>query len=241
VNAEAARLESMAGGDPGAPCFPALAEAWRRAGDPERAARVAREGLRRRPDLVAGRVALGLALLDLGREEEARRELESALDEVPDHVLAAVALERGAAAGRPIPAPPPDTGELEEIPELPESLAEELDEGEIERAFEVAQPETESMLDATELARSALRASDLDEPEIGGIAPGSPFATHTMADLLERQGHADDARSLRAALEAPARSEARPAAEQHRGLPQAHRERILATLERWLENVRRRA
>ena len=55
------------GADPGAPAFPALAEANRRAGRLDEAERVAREGLRRCPELLAGRVALALALLDLGR------------------------------------------------------------------------------------------------------------------------------------------------------------------------------
>lgn len=241
MSAEVTRMEALGQGDPGAPSFPALAEAWRRAGDAERAARVAREGLRRRPDLVAGRVALGLALLDLGRADEARTELELALDAVPDQVLAAVALERAAAHGQPVPSPPPDS---EDLGAFCEGLGEDLDAGEIERAVDAARPESEAMLDATDLAHSALRASELDEPELGGIAPGSPFVTHTMADLLERQGHADDARSLRAALETartPARSEAPPESEAPGGRPRGGRKRILATLERWLDNVRRRA
>jgi hypothetical protein len=58
VTGEIARLEALLGADPGARAYPALAEANRRAGRLEEAERVAREGLRRQPDLLSGRVAL---------------------------------------------------------------------------------------------------------------------------------------------------------------------------------------
>jgi len=60
---EVARLEALGGARPGAPVFPALAEAHRRAGDAEKAVRVAREGLAERPDVPAGRVPLGRHLV----------------------------------------------------------------------------------------------------------------------------------------------------------------------------------
>ena len=210
---EIARLEAILGGDPGGPAFPALAEANRRAGRLEEAERVAREGLRRRPALIAGRVVLALALLDLGRVGEARKELERVLAEVPDHPTALDALAgTGAAAA---------TDSLDA-----------LDDAEIDGAFDEAETPAGEMVDANSIAAQALRAADLDSPEGILAEPDSPFATPTVADLLERQGHGAQAAAVR--REFMRRSELgdeKPA--------DPRNERLIATLERWLENLRR--
>jgi tetratricopeptide (TPR) repeat protein len=210
---EIARLEALLGADPAAPGFPALAEANRRAGRLEEAERVAREGLRRRPELIAGRVALALALLDLGRAGEARVELERALEEVPDHPLALQGFAR--AGGAPLEA---------------------LGDDEIEGAFAEAESAVDEMRDANHVAAEALRAADLDEPE--GVFPSdpeSPFATRTVAGLLESQGHRAEAAALREELSRRSPREASLGA----SLGEPERERVIATLERWLENLRR--
>jgi tetratricopeptide (TPR) repeat protein len=211
---EIARLEALLGADPGSPAFPALAEANRRAGRVEEAERVAREGLRRRPELVAGRVALALALLDLERTEEARAELERALDDVPDHPLVLdVLARRGATA-------------------TPDSLA-ALADDEIDGAFEDAETALGELVDANEVAARAVRAADLDEPEgVIHAIPDSPFATRTVADLLDRQGHGEHAAAIRRELTYRAENAA-PAEGDSR------RDQLIATLERWLENLRR--
>lgn len=205
---EIARLEALVGGDPGSPGFPALAEAHRRAGRVAEAERVAREGLERRPDLLAGRVALALALLDGSRVPEARRELERVLGEVPDHPVARAAY--GA------------TGDLDD------SL-DELDDRELDGAFATAEADLDEMLDANELAARAVRAADLDAPEGFVADPASPFATRTVAELLEQQGHGAEAAALRRALARPEDSD----------LDDASRAEVIATLERWLDNIRR--
>jgi predicted Zn-dependent protease len=210
---EIARLEALLGADPGAPGFAALAEANRRAGRLEEAERVAREGLRRRPEHVAGRVALALALLEQERSDEARAELERVLADVPDHPLAAEALSARAAGARdPLDA---------------------LADDEIEGAFAGAETSLDELVDAHEVAAQALRAADLDEPE-GALAPeaDSPFATRTVADLLARQGHADEATALHLELD-------RRGAAARRDSGGADRDHAIATLERWLENLRR--
>jgi len=210
---EIARLEALLGADPAAPAFPALAEANRRAGRLEEAERVAREGLRRRPELVAGRVALALVLLDLGRVDEARAELERVLEDVPDHPLALASLAR--AGGTAL-----------------EALADD----EIEGAFADAEASVGEMVDANHVAARALEAADLDEPEgVFPAAPDSLFATPTVANLLESQGHGAEAAALREELARRSRGEA-PASAAAEG---AQRERVIATLERWLENLRR--
>lgn len=209
---EIARLEALLGADPGAAAFPALVDANRRAGRLDEAERVAREGLRRRPDVTAGRVALALVLLDLDRAEEARRELERVLEDVPDHPLAldALAFRAGTAT-----------------PDALDALAD----AEIEGAFEEAETALCELVDANEVAARALRAADLDEPE--GVLVSdveSPFATHTVATLLDRQGHGAEAAALR--HEISRRGEGAPA------IGEARREELIATLERWLENLR---
>ena len=62
-------LRAEVAADAGAPLYPALAEALRRAGRAEDARRVSEAGLEEAPERMAGRVSLGLALLDLGELE----------------------------------------------------------------------------------------------------------------------------------------------------------------------------
>jgi predicted Zn-dependent protease len=214
------------GGDPGAPAFPALAEAQRRVGRAADAERVARAGLRRHPEQVAGRVALGLALLDLGRLDEARSELARALEAIPDHVLARQALaELGEEAGSARALD--DDGSLAEIGE-----------GELEEALGAARAERDGMLDADHVALAAVREVDAREDEAADAreaaaalvaSPDSPFATRTVAELLERQGHPERAARVRRSFEdRRAAREADP-----------EREALVATLEGWLARLRR--
>jgi len=222
---EIARLEVQMGGDPSASAFAALAEAHRRAGRAKDAERVAREGLRERPSFVAGRVALSLALLDLGRVDEARAELMRVLEMNPDHPLAVNALHRAAPRGE---------GAISEPEEISGPLL-DLAEDEIESAFQDAEAQPDEMLSANRLVAAAVRGVDHDEPEgVMRFPPDSPFATETVASLLERQRHHGEARAMRDALEGPA---ADPGAALHDTVN--HRARVIATLERWLGNLRR--
>jgi hypothetical protein len=70
------------------PAFGAIAERFRRAGDLERAVALCQEGLRKFPSHLSSRVTLGWALLDLGRYDEARAELEQVLRRAPDNLAA---------------------------------------------------------------------------------------------------------------------------------------------------------
>ena len=228
---EIARLEALLGDDPSASAFPALAEANRRAGRAKEAERVAREGLRERPGFVAGRVALSLALLDLGHVDEARTELMQVLEAIPDHALAEHALRHAA---------PSDCAVLEERQETSGPLS-DLAEDELENAFEEAEAQPDEMLSASQVVAAAVRGVEQDEPE--GVMPfpeDSSFATETVADLLEQQDHLGEAQAMREALQAPAASMT-PDTELDVSLPDAvnDRARLIATLERWLENLRR--
>ena len=76
-------LRKRVGSDPGCADFPALAEAERRAGRPEEAQRIAERGLATSPERIAGRVALGLALLDQGKLSVAKQALARIFETLP--------------------------------------------------------------------------------------------------------------------------------------------------------------
>lgn len=183
-----------------APTLASLAEGRRRAGDPAAALDLAREALAEDPDAVDARATALLALLDLGRDAEVREELESLV------------------------APPAaDAADADGEEALPLDV---LADDELEQAFSEATPEADAMHDANEVAFEAMRAVELDLPEL------APFQTQTMAALLERQGDHEGARAIREALE---RSAPR---ERVRSGDRRLEDRI-RTLERWLERTRR--
>jgi hypothetical protein len=70
------------------PAFGGIAERFRRAGDLDRAIALCREGLQKFPDSLSARVTLGWALLDHGKYEDARQELEQVLKRAPDNLAA---------------------------------------------------------------------------------------------------------------------------------------------------------
>jgi len=197
--------------------FPARAEALRRAGEPDAALRLARQGLAREPDRVEGFVAEALALLDLHQPEMASRALERALE---------------AAGCAPAPAPPAFEAGFDAVGD-----------SELDSAFASASPDRDAMMDADDIALEAMRAARLDEPESlrpagrrafaaaadeeADFAADSPFQTRTMADLLERQGDPEAARAIRAQLE-------------YRGEDGSDEKRaaVIARLERWLARLR---
>ncbi len=74
--------------DPGSRLFAQLAEEHRKAGEHAEAIRVARAGLVQHPSYPSARLTLGRALLDSGDPGGARVELEAALHDAPDNILA---------------------------------------------------------------------------------------------------------------------------------------------------------
>ncbi len=243
---EVQRLEALAGEERDGSAFPALAEAHRRAGDAERAAEVARRGLAEAPDTPAGRVALALALLDLGREKEAREALEQVLGRVADHPVAVAAL-----AGLPAAQPELAASSVAEPPSQAHPLG-AFGDDDIDAAFDDAESQAEEMVSANSVAERALRSVDPDPPEgLDAVDPALPVASRTLAGLLERQGHTAEAERMRAELDtgaAPVDPDRGSPVDPDRGSPvdpdrgspvDPDRGRILATLERWLDNLRR--
>ena len=112
-------------------------------------------------------------------------------------------------------------------------LGEALSDGELESALEAAAPIADEVIDADRVAEQALRELDREVASRAAARPTGTFATGTMAELLEREGDAEGARRIRASL---AGRDART-----RPLRHTERERVVATLERWLSNLRRGA
>jgi tetratricopeptide (TPR) repeat protein len=108
VAADPARLEQMRRRfrqDPASTAFAQLAEEYRRGGRLEGAVRVCRAGLAYHPGYLSARVTLGRALMALGRDEDARAELEYVLRAAPDNLVARKGLDDilGRVAARPDP------------------------------------------------------------------------------------------------------------------------------------------
>jgi len=74
--------------DPASIAFAALAEEYRRAGRFDEAIVACQSGLQRHPAYLSARVTLGRALLELGRFDEARQELEHVLRAAPENLAA---------------------------------------------------------------------------------------------------------------------------------------------------------
>jgi hypothetical protein len=180
------RLESLIDDDPGAPEFPALAEAHRRAGRAEDARQISEEGLREAPARLAGHVSLGLALLDLGKPEAARSELAGILDAVlePHRVSASVQQEAVAEPvsepSMPLEASPPLEGDGVVLSDFQpasaaqvtpaEGLSDGVEDSEIDQAFAQAESQPEEMISANRMAEQVLldHAPVLEEESTAG-------------------------------------------------------------------------
>ena len=179
------------------------AERRRRDGRPAEASKIAAEALALR-DSAGLRIAHALALLEQGETARVRVELEAAFEMLEGTVPEAEPLVPATAS----------LGDFEEA--------------ELDNAFLEAESRPDEMWNANHVAEATLAQVEEGTPEGLAAAADSPFATATMAGLLERQGHADEAQALRAAI-----------GEADAGDPPSERARIIATLERWLENLRR--
>jgi tetratricopeptide (TPR) repeat protein len=74
--------------DPNSRVFAPLAESYRKAGLLDQAIEIAREGCKRHPHFIGGRVALARALFDRGLFAEVLTELEPVALEAPDNLVA---------------------------------------------------------------------------------------------------------------------------------------------------------
>jgi hypothetical protein len=210
--------------------FAAKAEALRLSGNPRAAVATCEAGLADAPASERGRIALALALLDLGDLGRARAELAMALAMSPTPRAAAVAPAFHAPADAALDAA--------------------LEEDELESAFAQAETNPDEMLDANRVVEKTLRdvEQDASEPDFD-VAAHPAYATETMASLLDRQGRRSEADTLRQSL---ARRASPGAGDGHalaRAVPagagvgpdHARQLRIVSTLESWLHNLKRNA
>jgi tetratricopeptide (TPR) repeat protein len=89
--ADSARIEELKRRvqmDPASIAFAALAEEYRRTGRYEEAIEVCRTGLQRHASYISAHVTLGRALMEVGRYDEARQELEYVLTVAPENLAA---------------------------------------------------------------------------------------------------------------------------------------------------------
>jgi hypothetical protein len=179
--------------------------------------------------------ALGELLRGAGRLREAEQVVRQGLAHKPgclegSVVLALVLLDQGRI----------DDARRELAARAGESLSacgieDVITDSELDRAFDVAEPDRDQLVDADRVAHQAMRNADLDRPEENVSFSSDPvFATGSMAELLERQGDSEGASRIRAALAANA-----GAADMTSSAPAAIRERTIVTLEEWLRNLRR--
>jgi hypothetical protein len=195
----------------------ARAEAERRAGRPERARELAEAALEAGVPHAAARIAHVLALIDCGDLVGAHRALERAYSalggELGDEAEEAAAGPLGLGEATPLAA---------------------LADDELEDAFDAAEAQPGEMHDANLVAAAALERIEDGLPEgVDLTAAESPFATETIATLLESQGQRERASEVRSA--ARMRGQFR-----EQRLDEVRRERVVATLSRWLDNLRRR-
>lgn len=215
IERERTRLRECGAEPLGALAWAALADALRREGRLEAAEVIARSALESAPGSAPATLALALALLEQGRIAEARDELARGLE---------------------------GTAEVREAFERIQSWAAlaALSAVEADAASEEAEVALfggiDPLSDDDDLGAGA--DSLETDPELFGA--GAPFATETMAGLLEQQGLVDDARALRDRL--VARSDDVPASgvvDEAFDARAAWRARVLSTLERWLDNLRK--
>ena len=187
-------------------------ETLRRAGQLTEARDLAMTALRE-DDSPALHLAMALVLIDLADTDAVAKELVEAFTALTGFKEP---LEAVPQTGDPLPAP---------------DALDQLHDVELENAFLEAESRPDEMWNANHAAEAALAQVEEGAPEGVSASPESPFATATMASLLEDQGHADEARALRDAIDGESDDSA--------ARLRTDRDRIVETLELWLENLRR--
>lgn len=212
--------------------FAAKAEAARQIGNLDQAKRIVCDGLQAEPASLAGRIVLASVLFDLGAADEAQAHLETALASLPGFE-AELILQRSAAANF--------------VPQTLAVTAVHADEDEVAYASPVVATEIESALAAEHEVHAELDAAHFSAPPLAAVEEvevlnesaqevgvlSEPFATGTVARLLEEQGHLDAAQEIRAVI-----SQKNPAEAKTQDAEVSSRDKIVATLEHWLQNLR---
>jgi hypothetical protein len=224
--------------DEAGPDFAVAAEQRRREGDATAAVALAEQGLARLPNSAQGRVALALALLDAGEPARAKQELERLLE------------SRGVRAPD---APRPAVEPVVPLVQASSTFEDAVADHEIDDAFADAETNPDEMMDANAVVEQTLRGEPLDAIESFDVSEHPTYATQTMAALLEKQGRPAEATALRTSLgdtgpsgdsislrdgAAAYAGESTPSVAGADAISLEDRRRV-ATLETWLQNIRR--
>ncbi len=191
-----AHFEARLAADPGSRAYLPLADLFRRAGQLEQARQVLARGLAADPACVSARVLHGEVLAGLGRQAEARSELQGVLQRDPDNLVALRLLGEDAAARR-------DWSRAREFQERLLRLTPEA--AEVRLALKETRRQLAAGADAA--APAGGRSAPADVPFVAERsdrtsrpAAVSGFETPTLADLYRRQGHHARAREILARI-----------------------------------------
>ena len=199
----------------GPAAFGVIAERFRRAGQPEKAVALCREGLEQFPEHLSARVTLGWSLLDMGEYQEAFDQLKSVNKRAPDNLAAIRGLaelhERGIGL---MFESMPDAPDADMALEMEMAPLAEMDP--VMPAFEPAFAETAAPEMAAPLMATAAVVSEMEdldpifEPELAlQDAPPSGVPHFEIEDVLEA-GEADSMFDLAGLLDAPPASAPQP-------------------------------
>ena len=224
------RLEAQVALDPGCADYPALAEVLRRRGEVQRALGVAEAGLAAAPDRLAGRVALGLALLDAGLESKARQALIRVLE--PALAPHRIGMDPDASA---------ESGTDPVLKEDPPRVEERASADQTT----LREPDGNWPLGGDQPSKSTPRKPRRTPAQ--KTPPSGLFRTATMADLLDRQGDRAGAEAIRRELASVRNvgdlADYPGAGDKPKEIsaldPRGEDDRTIEKLERWLRNLKR--
>ncbi len=192
--AEISKLERRHEADAQGRFFVPLANAYRIAGDLDRAEVLLREGLQRHPEFVSAHIVLGRCYANRGEREAAAQEYRTVLAQDPQNVIALRSLAELAA----------EQGQWKEAAQRYEELllADPMDEEARERLAQLSRPEPHSTdADALHVGGAGKTASVVVfddaseelEAVVGEVEDGGTVITETLAELYVQQGIYDRA------------------------------------------------
>jgi tetratricopeptide (TPR) repeat protein len=187
--ADTARIEELRRRvqmDPASIAFAALAEEYRRSRQFDDAIATCRTGLQRHPAYLSARVTLGRSLLEIGRYDEARQELEHVLRVAPENLAAIRALAEIHHRAGELPESEPhfSSAEPEDVPAAaaaPQPLAPQPAVLSTSPAAATAQPQGTSPPLQPALAPAAVQAAPRLAPQVA--APVAPQTTASVVTL----------------------------------------------------------
>ena len=187
--ADTARIEELRRRvqmDPASIAFAALAEEYRRSRQFDDAIATCRTGLQRHPAYLSARVTLGRSLLEIGRYDEARQELEHVLRVAPENLAAIRALAEIHHRAGELPETEPhfSSAEPEDVPATAAAPLPPATESAVlsTSPAATAQPQVTSPPPQPAPAPAAVQAAPRLAPQVA--APVAPQTTASVVPLI---------------------------------------------------------